>query len=83
MLFKKRLLIYIFLNKLFFIFSTLSLMLSNNTNSFSNSLNLIIYRRDLISRFFFSFSFFLNKRLRFEIFNSSNRNKDVSYIKLN
>ena len=59
-------------------------MFLNNTNSFSNSFDLIVYRRDLISRNFFSFSFFLNNRSRFEffeLFNSLIRDKGDSYIR--
>ena len=57
----------------------------NNTNSFSNSLDLLIYRRDLMSRNFFSFSFFffLNNYSRFEFFNFSIRDKNDFYIKFN
>ena len=54
-------------------------MFLNNINSFSNSFNSIIYRRDLSRDLF---SFFLNECFsRFEFFNSSNRDKDISYIK--
>ena len=59
-------------------------MFLNNTNSFSNSFDLIMYRRDLISRTFFSFFFFLNDRSRFEFFESfsfSIRDKNDFYIK--
>ena len=78
MLFKKRLLVYIFLNKVFLsLFSTL--MSLNNTNSFSNSINSIIYRRDLSRNLF---SFFLNEYFsRFESFNFLNCDKNVFYIK--
>ena len=60
-------------------------MFLNNINSFSNLFDSIVYRRDLMLRdfFSFSFSFFLSDSSRFEFFNFSIHNKDGFYIKFN
>ena len=63
-------------------------MFLNNTNFFSNSFNSIVYRRDLMFRdsFSFSFSFFLNNYLRFEFFELFSfliRDKNDFYIRFN